>query len=259
MTDSRQAKAAQQQFSQQSEYYAGSQQHRAGEGLGIVRDFVSKSPGGILVDVGTGTGFTALGVSDLMTHVIATDISSGMLNEAERIFSEQARDNISIVYAEAESLPFESDTVDVVTSRQAAHHFHDLALAVREAARILKPGGIMVVTDPLAPESLGVDQWMNDVEVRRDYTHVKDRTMNEWLDLLGNAQLVPDNYAVTKVYLEFDDWVRRSATPQSEVETLRRDFIGAASDIVSAFNIDYQNNQITFHWDVVTIRSVKPY
>ena len=96
MTDSRQAKAAQQQFSQQSEYYAGSQQHRAGEGLGIVRDFVSKSPGGILVDVGTGTGFTALGVSDLMTHVIATDISSGMLNEAERIFSEQARDNIQL-------------------------------------------------------------------------------------------------------------------------------------------------------------------
>ena len=100
---------------------------------------------------------------------------------------------------------------------------------------------------------------MNDVAVRRDYTDVKDSTMNEGLDLLGNAQLVPDNYAVTKVYLEFDDWVRRSATPQSEVETLRRDFIGAASDIVSAFNIEYQNNQITFHWDVVTIRSVKPY
>ena len=252
-----QAKAAQQQFSRQSEYYAGSQQHRAGEGLEIVRKFVAKCPGGILVDVGTGTGFTALGVRDLVSHVIATDISAGMLNEASKIFLEQQSQNISIAYAEAESLPFAADSVDVVTSRQAAHHFYNLEAAIHESTRVLKRDGVMIITDPLAPDDPSVVDWMNDVEVRRDPTHVRDRTMREWLALLETAGLVFEDHAVTKVYLEFDDWVQRSATAQSEVDTLRRDFTEASKDIVKSFDIRQEYGSITFHWDVLTIRAVK--
>ena len=257
MREPHQAKAAQQQFSRQSEYYAGSHQHRAGEGLEIVREFVAKSPGGILLDVGTGTGFTALGVRDLVTQVIATDISVGMLNEASKIFLEQQSRNISIAYAEAESLPFASDSVDVVTSRQAAHHFYDLEVAIHESTRVLKQGGVMIITDPLAPDDSSVDEWMNDVEVRRDPTHVRDRTMREWLALLGTAGLVLEDHAITKVYLEFDDWVQRSATVQSEIDTLRQDFTEALPDVVKAFNVRQEYGSITFHWDVLTIRAVK--
>jgi len=88
MPDTHQGKAAQIQFSKQSAYYADSQQHSAGESLQVTMDFVAKSPGGILLDQGTGVGFTALGVRDLATEVIATDISSGMLDQAAKLFTE---------------------------------------------------------------------------------------------------------------------------------------------------------------------------
>ena len=257
MPDTHQGKAAQTQFSKQSAYYADSQQHSAGESLQVVREFVAKSPGGILLDVGTGVGFTAFGVSDLVTEVIATDISSGMLGQAEKLFMEQRSGNIAIAYAEAESLPFASGSLDVVTSRHAAHHFYDIDTAVQEFARVLKKGGVMIVIDPIAPISPAVDAWMNDVEVRRDPTHARDRTMDEWLALLETAGLTLDDYAVTKVYLEFDDWVKRSATPQNEINTLRRDFIEAAPAVVAAFNIRTVKDVITFHWEVLILRSVK--
>jgi SAM-dependent methyltransferase len=139
-------------------------------------------------------------------------------------------------------------SVDVVTSRQAAHHFDDINAAVQESARVLKKRwGYMIAIDPLAPASPAVDTWMNEVEVRRDPTHVRDRTMDEWLALLDTAGLTLDDYRITKVYLEFDDWVKRSATPQKGIDRLRRDFIEAAPEVVSAFNIENVNGMITFH------------
>ena len=126
-----------------------------------------------------------------------------------------------------------------------------------EFSRVLKNGGAIVVTDPLAPSSAHVDTWMNDVEIRRDPTHVRDRTMDEWRALLENGGFALEDFEVTKVYLEFDDWVERSATQSREIDTLRYDFTVAGADVVSAFNIRRDNGVITFHWDVITLRGVK--
>lgn len=67
------------------------------------------------------------------------------------------------------------------------------------------------------------------------------------LALLEMAGQTLDDEGVTKVYLEFDDWVKRSATPQCEIDTLRRDFIEAAPEVVAAFNIRNVDGVITFH------------
>ena len=130
---------------------------------------------------------------NLATAVIATDISSGMLDQAAKLFTEQRSGNITIAYAEAESLPFASGSLDIVTARQAAHHFYDINTAVQEFARVLKKGGVLILIDPLAPISSAVDVGMNDVEARRDPTHVRDRTMDEWLALLETTGLTLDD------------------------------------------------------------------
>lgn len=74
-----------------------------------------------------------------------------------------------------------------MTARQAAHHFYDIDAAVQEFARVLKKGGVLILIDPLALISSAVDVWTNDVEVRRDPTHVRDRTMDEWVGFARNG------------------------------------------------------------------------
>src|SRR5215468_4102340 len=52
----------------------------------------------------------------------------------------------------AEDLPYAEASFDVVTSRVSAHHYARPRRAVQEAARVLRPGGLLVVSDSVAPE-----------------------------------------------------------------------------------------------------------
>ena len=50
--------------------------------------------------------------------------------------------------------------------------------------RVLEPGGAFIFTDPVAPDDDEVARWMNDVEVRRDDTHIRDLNAGEWRGLM---------------------------------------------------------------------------
>ena len=98
---------------------------------------------------------------------------------------------------------------------------------------------------------------MHDIEVRRDTSHVRDLTLPEWLALLDENRFDVTDSAITPVNLQFDDWARRSGTPASEVERLRRDFLDAPPVAVAAFDIERdETGAIHFHWDCLVLRAV---
>ena len=55
--------------------------------------------------------------------------------------------------ADAENLPFEHETFDLVTCRIAPHHFPDCALFVTECARVLKKDGLLLIQDHVLPDT----------------------------------------------------------------------------------------------------------
>ena len=255
--DTPSARQAQEQFGRQAEFYARSCAHRAGEGLDALVEYAALGRYGTVVDIGTGAGFTAVAVAPYAGRVVATDIAPGMLAHTNKLAEERGVGDIALALAEAESLPFASDSLDAITCRQAAHHFYDLPRAVREVRRVLRPGGVFIFTDPAAPEDGAVARWMNDVEVRRDPTHIRDLKVSEWRALLNDAGFEVTHLSLTKVYLEFNDWVRRSATSPENVEPLRRDFLSAPPAIAAAFGIWPDGEAIHFYWDVLVARAVK--
>lgn len=251
------ARQAQEQFGRQAPFYAESDVHRAGESLESVIEYAALGRYGMAVDLATGAGFTAFAMAPYSKHVLATDIAPGMLAQARRLAMERGLDNVGVMMVEAETLPFATGSLDAVSCRHAAHHFHNLPRAVEEVQRVLKPGAVFILSDTAAPEGDHEARWMNDVEVRRDASHQRDLKPSEWRALLEGVGFELTHWSLAKVYLEFNDWVQLAATPKERVEPLRQDFLLAPAPVVAAFGIRPNGEAIDFHWDALVLRAVK--
>ena len=106
-----------------------------------------------VLDLGCGSGaFTTLlaRVVGKQGKVYAVDIQPGMLRQLERKLAKAENldiRNVELKQASAYELPFEDDSLDLVYMVAALQEMFDRGRALREARRILKPGGILAVTE----------------------------------------------------------------------------------------------------------------
>ena len=101
-------------------------------------------PGLRVLDLASGVGDPALSIAAEVGpsgRVTATDLGPGMISLAEELARKKGIANIEFREANAESLPFPDASYDVLTCRFGITFFPDIAKALRECFRVLKPGG----------------------------------------------------------------------------------------------------------------------
>jgi len=96
-------------------------------------------------DLGAGTGQVAAALSAFVARVIAVDRSPAMLQAARRRLSGQA--NVEVRAGELETLPLEDRELDAAMLFLVLHLVPEPDVALREVARVLRPGGRLVVVD----------------------------------------------------------------------------------------------------------------
>ncbi len=99
----------------------------------------------VVADVGTGTGFMLAGLVPLASKVYGFDNSPQMLEVARKNL--RGAENLDLAVSEGQSLPLPDGTLDAAFANMYLHHAPDPAAAVAEMARVLKPGGRLVITD----------------------------------------------------------------------------------------------------------------
>jgi len=103
-------------------------------------------PTAVAVDIGAGTGFlTTRGLAARVARVYAVDNAPQMLEVARRKLT--GFNNIEFQVADGSNLPLRDGSVDAVLANMYLHHMPDPLAAIREMARLLKPGGRLVITD----------------------------------------------------------------------------------------------------------------
>jgi ubiquinone/menaquinone biosynthesis C-methylase UbiE len=146
---------------------------------------VRLSPGAVVADVGTGTGFVARGLAPKVGRVIGFDESPEMLAVARKNLSDVR--NVEFIEAPGDKLPLPDGFLDAVFANMYLHHAPVPAAAIAEMARTLKPGGTLVVTD--ADEH---DQaWMREAMADR-WLGFKRDDIRTWLEAAGLVDVVVD-------------------------------------------------------------------
>ncbi|MGH8828114.1 MAG: class I SAM-dependent methyltransferase [Jiangellaceae bacterium] len=103
-------------------------------------------PYGRSLEIGAGTGFFSLNLrqAGVLDEVHVTDISPGMVEAAKRNAGQLGFD-IEGRVADAERLPFDDASFDLVVGHAVIHHIPDVELAFSEMVRVLRPGGRIVI------------------------------------------------------------------------------------------------------------------
>jgi ubiquinone/menaquinone biosynthesis C-methylase UbiE/DNA-binding transcriptional ArsR family regulator len=141
-------------------------------------------------DLGCGTGQTSAALAPFVAHVIAVDASAAMLQAAKKRLSGFA--NVDLRRGELEALPIDDAKLDAATLTLVLHHLPQPETALAEVARVVKPGGRLLVVDMLPHDRESYRQQMGHVWLGFSEEHLRRLLTTAGFESVRFVALSPD-------------------------------------------------------------------
>jgi len=181
-------------WNERAEAYRTSETHAAGDDLELVVAWCAPAEGVTVLDVATGGGHVARRLRDEGATVVTVDPAPGMQAD---------------VIAPADHLPFDDGSFDAVACRIAAHHFPDVAAALKEMARVARDRVVIEDNTFTSEEAEEADRL-------RDPSHVRNYSVDEWRGFFEAAGLELTNEVTMVRDTDYADWLDRTETPEDD-------------------------------------------
>lgn len=106
-------------------------------------------PGDEVLECACGTGAISAAIAPACARLVATDYSDGMLAQARKKLAK--RSNVTVEQADITALPYADDSFDVTVAGNVIHLLPDPEQALRELARVVRPGGTIILPTYIEP------------------------------------------------------------------------------------------------------------
>jgi ubiquinone/menaquinone biosynthesis C-methylase UbiE len=172
---------------------------KVADGKGAMFDYLRKAQSALIsmidieedltfLDIGCGTGWAVGQVAQTAAYTgtfYGVDLSQGMIDKARMNFN--AYGNFHFIRANAESIPLDDNTFNIIICTNSFHHYLHPHKAMKEMSRLLKPGGKIYILDPTADTLLIrlIDKIIRFLEPQ----HVKLYSTEEFKNLILDSGL----------------------------------------------------------------------
>ena len=180
--------------------------------------------GSLVLDAGCGPGLVSHALLEAGHRVAGVDLSEEMIDRARRRCSasgDRARFERRSLYDDPPGGPF-----DASISRYVLHHVADPSAFLRRQVELVRPGGVVVLSDHTTDTSGPIADRHNAIERLRDRTHTRNLSPGAIVDLFASAGLIEIRLWEEAFTLDFDEWFDRGTPDRPKAEV--RSEIGAA-------------------------------
>jgi ArsR family transcriptional regulator len=157
-----------------------------------------------LLDLGTGTGRLLELFAPLYARAIGVDASPAMLAVARANLDRAGLTNAQVRLGDIQHLPFGRNSFDVVTIHQVLHYLGEPERAIAEAARVLRPGGRLLIVD-FAPHDL---EFLREKHAHRRLGFARP-AMRQWIEAPGLELELARDLSAGKNRLTVTLWLAR--------------------------------------------------
>jgi SAM-dependent methyltransferase len=200
------------EFTHQSSGFGKAAVMTSAETLGALAELVPEDGSARWLESACGTGLVSRALAGRVGSVTGVDLTPAMLEQAKRGAADEEIENVAFSVGDATALEFADASFDGAVTRLSLHHIPLPGRVVAEMARVVRPGGWIVLGDLVADQADGAGAvWREEIERLRDPSHWVCRTPEALREIGSDAGLELDREQPIPLDIDFDDWLARGS------------------------------------------------
>ncbi|HEV7400609.1 MAG TPA: class I SAM-dependent methyltransferase [Solirubrobacterales bacterium] len=182
------------------------------ETLGALAELVPEDASARWLETACGTGLVSRALAGKVGSLTGVDLTPAMLKEAKRGAADEGIENVEFAVGDATALEFPDASFDGAVTRLSLHHIPLPGRVLAEMARVVRPGGWIVVGDLVADAADGEGAvWREEIERLRDPSHWVCRTPEALREIGSKLGLTLDREQPIPLDIDFGDWLARGS------------------------------------------------
>jgi SAM-dependent methyltransferase len=199
------------EFTAQSESFNAAPAMRSADTLGRLVDLIPAAAGERWLDAACGPGLVTRALAPRVAEVHGVDMTPAMIAIARREAERAGARNAVFSLGDATALDFGAAAFDGAVTRFSLHHIPLPGRVVRELARVVRPGGAVVLADHVTSDDAEVAAWHQEIERLRDPSHWACLTPAALRRLGSSAGLELERELEVPLAIDFEEWITRGS------------------------------------------------